>query len=45
MIIFIHKNVQRYLDDSSSKNDDSAVPSSSSLNRFFGDVQKKMEDV
>ena len=44
MINVIDKNVQRHLDDSSNKNDDSDVLSSS-LNGFFGDVQKQMEDM
>lgn len=44
MINVIDKTVQRHLDDSGNKNDDSVVPSSS-LNGFFGDIQKQMEDM
>ena len=44
MINVINKTVQLHLDDSGNKNDDSVVPSSS-LNGFFCDVQKHMEDM
>ena len=44
IINVIDKTVQRHLDDSGNQNNDSVVPSSS-LNGFFGDVQKQMEDV